>query len=304
MNEISTENQNHYWSRLNEVIEYINHHLSDDLKIEKLADIACFSTFHFHRIFKAIIDESPYDYIHRLRLEKAAQIIIFNPSVKLSEVVFECGFNSLENFSRQFKRKYGFTARTLKKDESLRNSRIYQKTPEKSFYHVFEKSRQLPDYHFEAVVEERQALRVASVKGIFGEDGSGLVQAYHDLMDWANKNKYFNQQSVRIGLSRDYHEITNPSQFRYDHCLSVPTDAQGEGKVGIIEIAGGTYVGVKVQGDIYRVAQAWEYLYRMWLPKSKYQPRHLPALEIFLKGPEEIGWDQFDLKCCIPIELI
>lgn len=61
-----------YYKSVNKVIEYINLHLPEVINLQHLAQIANISLFHFHRIFKAIINESPGDYIQRLRLEKAA----------------------------------------------------------------------------------------------------------------------------------------------------------------------------------------------------------------------------------------
>ena len=67
-------------------------------------------------------------------------------------------------------------------------------------------------------------------------------------------------------------------------------------------ITGGLYATLQVQGDIHQVAQAWDYLYKVWLPDSLYAPRNFPAIEEFIQGPEDIGWETFDMNCRIPIQ--
>ena len=54
-------------------------------------------------------------------------------------------------------------------------------------------------------------------------------------------------------------------------------------------------------GDLAQVDRAWHYLYRIWLPSVAFEPADLPAMEMFVRLPEEIGWETFDLQTCIPV---
>jgi AraC family transcriptional regulator len=54
------------------VLVHIQQHLDEPLRLDELAAIACFSSFHFHRIFRGMVGESVKEYIRRLRLERAA----------------------------------------------------------------------------------------------------------------------------------------------------------------------------------------------------------------------------------------
>ena len=65
---------------------------------------------------------------------------------------------------------------------------------------------------------------------------------------------------------------------------------------------GGQYASLHVKGDIHAVAQGWDHLYKTWLPFSGYRPMDYPAVEIFLQGPEKIGWEKFDLEIGFPVE--
>ncbi|HMA65896.1 MAG TPA: AraC family transcriptional regulator [Chitinispirillaceae bacterium] len=57
-----------YRQRINRVIDYIDAHLDENLTLETLAYIACFSKFHFHRIFQSVTGERLSECIQRLRL--------------------------------------------------------------------------------------------------------------------------------------------------------------------------------------------------------------------------------------------
>ena len=61
-----------YKERMLRVLVHIQQHLDEPLGLEELARIACFSQYHFHRIFRGMLGESVGEHIRRLRLERAA----------------------------------------------------------------------------------------------------------------------------------------------------------------------------------------------------------------------------------------
>ena len=83
-----------YSERVNRVIDYINEHLSDSLSLKGLAEIASFSPYHFHRIFHSLTGETLYNFIIRLRLEKAAHRLRYSINRSVTDIAYECGFSS------------------------------------------------------------------------------------------------------------------------------------------------------------------------------------------------------------------
>ncbi|MEZ5040121.1 MAG: GyrI-like domain-containing protein [Saprospiraceae bacterium] len=294
--------KNYYFENLNRVLQYIDQHLGEDLHLTLLARISHFSPFHFQRIFKALVTENPYEYILRKRLEKAVFLLKHQPSTTVTKIAYDCGFPSPENFSRQFKQRFGFTAWHFKRDKTLQKSKIYQEEEEGSFYLAYEKSRAMPQSAFEVTVREEVAVPIAFIRAIFGADGSGLLDSYHTLMAWAETVGINPKTARRFGMSIDDPEVTPSQKYRYDFAISREQLYEELGKMEQGVIPGGLYASLHCEGDIHKVAQAWDYLYKVWLPQSGYVPRHFPAIEEFLKGPEKIGWDRFDLKCLVPVE--
>ncbi len=99
-----------YTRRMDQTIAYISQHLSQELDLTIVAAASGFSPFHFHRIFKAMTGETPQAYINRLRLEKAANLLVKSASSSITEIAFLCGFSSSAVFARSFKKYYGISA--------------------------------------------------------------------------------------------------------------------------------------------------------------------------------------------------
>ena len=72
-------NKQEYQLRINKVTDYIHNHIDQPLSLQKMAGIACFSPFHFHRVFTILTGETPTDYIKRTRIEKAALLLPKSP---------------------------------------------------------------------------------------------------------------------------------------------------------------------------------------------------------------------------------
>ena len=60
-----------YVDRVNRAIDHITRNLAEPLQLEDVARVACFSPYHFHRIFRALVGETLHDFVKRVRLERA-----------------------------------------------------------------------------------------------------------------------------------------------------------------------------------------------------------------------------------------
>ena len=70
-----TETLNSYQERMGRVLVHIQNHLDEPMPLDQLAGVACFSPWHFHRIFRGMVGESVKEHVRRLRLERAAQCL-------------------------------------------------------------------------------------------------------------------------------------------------------------------------------------------------------------------------------------
>ena len=104
-------NKQEYQLRINKVTDYIHNHIDQP---QKMAGIACFSPFHFHRVFTILTGETPTDYIKRTRIEKAALLLKRNKELSATEIARLCGFSSLSLLSRNFRLHFSMTIREFR----------------------------------------------------------------------------------------------------------------------------------------------------------------------------------------------
>lgn len=95
---------------IEKVLKYIREHLTEELDLETLADIASLSPIHFHKCFKASVGKTVRDYVEEQRIKKAVNLLM-TTELTLTEIAFECGFSSQSYFSYVFKRRMGVTPR-------------------------------------------------------------------------------------------------------------------------------------------------------------------------------------------------
>jgi AraC family transcriptional regulator len=95
-----------YEARLNRVLDHIYDHLDEPLDIDRLAEIACLSPYHWHRIYQAMHGETVASTVRRLRLHRAAGYLA-NGALPIVEIAERSGYSSLQSFSRTFRAVFG-----------------------------------------------------------------------------------------------------------------------------------------------------------------------------------------------------
>ena len=102
-------------------LNYIEQHLSEKIETEKLAKIACLSTFYYQRLFKRLVKKSVQEYIKLRRL--AMVITKLNSSKKrILDIALKYGFSDHANFTRAFKEVYHITPDEYRKSVSMLNT--------------------------------------------------------------------------------------------------------------------------------------------------------------------------------------
>src|SRR6185295_328695 len=86
--------------------EYIERNHTEDLSLGQVAKAVNTSTYYFCKIFKKATGINFTDHLSRVRIEKAKNLLL-NPNLRVSEIAYEIGFQSLTHFNRVFKRIIG-----------------------------------------------------------------------------------------------------------------------------------------------------------------------------------------------------
>jgi AraC family transcriptional regulator len=99
--------------QLLQVLEYINEHLNQDIKLADLAALLSMSQFHFSHLFKHSLGTSPHQYLLQQRVERAKQLLK-QTDRSIMDVALECGFNSHSHLSKQFRQLTGMTPKAYR----------------------------------------------------------------------------------------------------------------------------------------------------------------------------------------------
>ncbi|MEZ4712708.1 MAG: GyrI-like domain-containing protein [Caldilineaceae bacterium] len=294
--------ENIYHQRINVVIGYVRENLTEALSLNALAGVAGFSPFHFHRVFKAITDETVNELVVRLRLERAAMLLQTAHELSITDAAFACGFNSVSAFSRSFKKQYGLAASHWDRQSALKNSKIGQRLEGFPRYTIEELHDFAGQEAYQVRLRSLPAQRLAYIRVYDSySDFRRITAAYARLLAWYDQHGGRLDNSTLYGMSQDDPEITPLNLCRFDWCLSVPADWQAEGEVNMSDLPACQVATVRCRGDLAQEDRVLQFLFRYWLPRSRYQPANLPAMEIYRRHPAELGWEQFDMDCAIPI---
>ena len=106
--------------RLSELPAWILGHLQERLTVAILAERACVCPRHFSRLFKAVFQTTPAEFVEQLRLGEARRRLSL-PGVKIKTVATSVGFKSADSFRRAFERRTGISpSKFRRRSQSIR----------------------------------------------------------------------------------------------------------------------------------------------------------------------------------------
>src|SRR5215467_10269982 len=293
-----TQAHREYAQRIDRVIDYLRGNLDRQVKLEELAKVACFSEFHFHRIFGAVSGETLNNFTNRLRLEKAARLLRYS-SQSLTDIALACGFSSSATFSRAFRSGYDTSPSQFRKSGEIQKSKICKELFSGQEYllpmSAEEKRAAFPVRLID--VPERQVAYIR-VTNAFKMDR--VLAALKTMIEWAKSKDIFSQGTL-FGMSVDDPHVTPKHLYRYEVCFASSSPFACMEGMSKLKMPAMRYAATRVSGDIRTVATATDYLFRGWLVNSDYEPEHAPGLEIFLDKEKAMDWSHFELELCIPV---
>lgn len=120
---------------------YIDEHLEEDITLHALAQQAGYSPWHCAKMFKEYTDKSPFEYIRKLRLSKAA-LVLRDEQLRVIDVALDFVFDSHEGFTRAFRKQFGVTPKAYQKRTPP--IPLFTPYPVESYYLMGEEHDDLP----------------------------------------------------------------------------------------------------------------------------------------------------------------
>ncbi len=301
-----------YKSRINKTFDFIESNLDRPFTLEELAGVANFSKFHFHRIFLAWVGETPFQFILRVRLEKAASLMVSNPKETITDIALKCGFTDISVFSRNFRNHFEQSAtgyRKMKHEKSnlsQHDSKTDQAADKASMYLCSHtntiKWRTQMKLNKSVEVTELPKMTVAYIRHIGPYKGNDKLfeTLWNKLFAWAGPRGLIGGPGFKsLVIYHDDPNITLEDKLRMSVSITVPADTKVDGEVGKMEIEAARCMIARFELGPQDFQQAWDWVYGQWLPASGYQPDDKPCFEMY---PEEPKDGKFIVDICVPVK--
>src|SRR5271166_5951060 len=215
-----TATWNDYRGRILRVLTHIQAHLDEALDLEELARVACFSSFHFHRIFAAMTGETMADHVRRLRLERAAMEL--RPGAKqVIQVALGAGYEAHPAFTRAFKTAYGVSPTEFRRATgpvailaAPSGVHFRQGVPLNTF-----NTNHITTKVMKVITRKIKPMRVAYLRHVGPYED--VKQTWFDLVAHLSADKQIRKRSMFIGMGHDNPSVIPASELRYDACITV-----------------------------------------------------------------------------------
>ncbi|HEY8470657.1 MAG TPA: AraC family transcriptional regulator [Longimicrobiales bacterium] len=281
-------------------IEHIAAHLDVALDLHALAARACLSPFHFHRIFRGMVGETPLELSRRLRLERAAWQLIHTDR-GVTEIAFDAGYETHEGFTRAFRAHYGTSPSGFR-----RRKRPSIEIPATCGVHYTGDGvvtafipRDSGGRAMDVVIKDMPDLRIATVRHIGPYDR--ISEAFTRLGMIAGRAGLFTGPPTMLAIYYDDPESTPPEQLRSDAGFVVPEDASLPPELTERRLSAGRYACTVHVGPYERLGETWARFMGEWLPASGYRLGEGVSYEIYVSNPMTAPDEEPRTELYIPI---
>jgi len=275
-----------YEERLDRVLSYIYENLDEDLSLDQLAEIACMSRYHWHRVFLAMTGETLSGMVRRMRLTWAANALV-ETEMPLRSIASQVGYQNLSSFSRSFKRAHGLSPKEFRQKGRRKNELSFDRPKGKNMYSVTIKD--MSDFRAAGVLHKGPYRKLG---GAFNKLGSILMAK--SLMQEVSE------------LFVIYHDPpeSKPDEDLRSH-VAVKTQSAFPSELKDLEyfnVDGGQYAVLEHTGPYPTLKSAYDWLYGHWLPNSGMEPRDAPPLEVYINDPRKTSAAELRTDIRLPLQ--
>lgn len=277
-----------YAARTLQVQLFIQEHLDEDLPLDRLAAVADYSPYHFHRIFRGQVGESTDDYVRRLRMERAARWLRYRQRSVL-QIALDSGYGSHEAFTRVFQRTFGVSPSDY---QTLEHPPLALKEQ------IMSTVTHTPT---DVRITPLPSRRIACIRVVGKYCSEVLGPAFGRIGQWAASNGIFTPQTLCIGVYHDDPEVTAPEKQRADVGVTVSDSFQPSGEIQVQTLIGGLHAVLTHKGPYSTLGESYRWLYSVWLPNSGREPADAPPYEVYLNDASQTPPEELLTDICIPL---
>lgn len=296
------ETRSFYAEAVQRTIDRIVQNLDDALDLETLADQACLSPFHFHRVFRGMVGETPLELIRRLRMERAAWRLSASRCA-VTEIAFDAGYDTHEAFTRAFRTSYstspsGFRQRKYPRIELAAtcgvhfdvNGRVPPFMPRDSGGHLMD-----------VTLKTMPELRLATVRHV--GPYNQIPHAFERLGALASQAALPQRaDTMMIAIYHDDPESVPQDELRSDAAITIPDSTPLPDGLAEQHLPAGRYASTVHVGPYEQLGDAWARFMGEWLPASGHRLGPGASYEVYQNDPRQVPKEQLRTEMLIPIE--
>lgn len=288
---------------VNSIIDQIRLNPSVRLDLNSAAAVAGYAPHHFHRLFTNAAGETLQQFSSRTRLANAARLLGSGWKGSLLELALGCGFNSAEDFSRQFRARYTHSPR-----EAQRGARVCINDTRHLRMNRIAQLRKVYTHHFIRKIHITELPALDIVYGrVFGamEKPDAVRDMLQKIFSWATKTNYvdFKQPIQLVGIGWDNMDTTPFDRYIYDAGIVIRrcVPLLREPWMNHLKVPSRKYVVIDFEGDLAAEEDAFDYLHYSWFQKNGLYPAIAPSFEVFSDEQSLHDWNNLKIKLMVPV---
>lgn len=257
-------------------IDFMEQHLYNKIMVDEIAAASHYSTYHFCRIFKALVGDSPKEYLRKRRLTVAADRLL-KEDIGILPLALDCQFESQEAFTRAFKGLFQVTpAQFRKTDNPFRL--LYRDQFSPHMLHYLQNRLSM-----EPKIITRPEMKIVGIASQYDNDDLDLHRLWSAFKPY-RENIPNRAEMDAFGIYESYEENDGEVCFVYICAVAVSNfDAIPKGLTSRV-IPEQTYAKFMHKGPVANLNETLKYIWGSWLPKSKYEYVEKPDFELFPEG--------------------
>ena len=300
------EIQADYKNRINRVFEFIDENLESDLSLNTVSEIAFFSPFHFHRVFKFVTGETLNEYVTRRRVEKSASDLL-HKNITATGIAHQHGFSDNSSYSRTFKKYFGVSPTEFKNQNPNKYSKIRQlKSKNGQAYPNYERYiciinnlKKWTEMNAKIEVKEIPELNLAGVTHI---GINGIENAFEKLTKWAIPKGLLKNSETKMGrIFYDSFKVTAPDKVRMSIFLTTNVPFEIDSEINKLTINKGKCIVGRFEITPNEFEKSWTSLF-IWMNENGYKKSSENPFEIYHNDFREHPENKFITDLYIPIE--
>lgn len=271
--------------RLNEAMQYLEGHLTEEVDYGELGRISCCSSYHFQRMFAYMAGVTLSEYVRRRRMSLAA-VDLQDGSTRILDVALKYGYSSPTAFNRAFQSVHGIAPSVARE-----NGAALKSFPPISF-RIMVKGAEEMNYR----VEKKEAFRIVGVSQplshkleenfqvvpqMWGKASTdGTIPKLAGLME-APEMQESSRPAGLLGVSA----CGDEADWRY--FIAVASDKPHDGTLEEMVIPAATWAIFPGEGTNRSIQELEQRIVTEWLPSSGYEYGNAPDIEVYLNPDPE-----------------